>query len=208
VTFDEKRQMQTLTTPIQPVTLTGRWVRLEPLTLAHTAGLTNACRYEEIWRYLRVELKDGSDVEAWIAAAVEEQRKGNELPFAIIDRQSGRPMGSTRYFTIAQKDRGLEIGSTWLTPPAWRTPINSEAKYLLLRHAFESLGCIRVQFITDSRNERSRRAIERLGATLEGTIRHHMIMRNGYIRDSLVYSILDTEWPKIKQELAGKTFRG
>jgi RimJ/RimL family protein N-acetyltransferase len=141
--------MQNLAARIQPVTLTGLWVRLEPLSLAHTAGLTKACGYAEIWRYLRAELRDENDVEAWIAAALDEQRKGNELPFAIIDLQSGQPAGSTRYFTITQKDRGLEIGSTWLTPSVWRTPINSEAKYLLLEHAFERLGCIRVQFITE-----------------------------------------------------------
>lgn len=114
--------MQNLTARVEPVTLTGRYVRLEPLTLAHTAGLTKACGYAEIWRYLRAELRDENDVEAWIAAALEEQRKRNELPFAIIDLQSGQPVGSTRYFTIAQKDRGLAIGSTWLTPSAWRTP--------------------------------------------------------------------------------------
>jgi RimJ/RimL family protein N-acetyltransferase len=199
--------MQNHTAPLKPVTLTGRYVRLEPLTLAHTARLANVCGYEEIWRYLRVELKHESEVQAWIAAALDEQEKGNELPFAIIDLQSGQAVGSTRYFTIAQKDLGLEIGSTWLTPSVWRTPINSEAKYLLLQYAFERLGCIRVQFITDSRNQRSRRAIERLGATLEGTMRHHMVMRDGYIRDSLLYSIIDTEWPKIKQALARKTFR-
>jgi RimJ/RimL family protein N-acetyltransferase len=199
--------MPNLTTPIQPVALTGRWVRLEPLTFAHKAGLTEACGDAQIWQYLRVQLKNESDVETWIAAALDEQSKGNELPFAVVDLRSSRPVGSTRYFTVAQKDRGLEIGSTWLTSSVWRTPINSEAKFLLLQHAFESLGCIRVQFITDSRNERSRRAIERLGATLEGTMRHHMIMRDGYIRDSLLYSILDTEWPQVKQELAAKTFR-
>jgi N-acetyltransferase len=195
------------TAPAERVTLTGRYVRLEPLSLLHTAGLANVCRHEEIWRYLRVELRNERDVETWIGAALDEQSRGNELPFAVIDLRSGCPVGSTRYFTIAQKDRGLEIGSTWLTPSVWRTPINSEAKYLLLQHAFESLGCIRVQFITDSRNERSRRAIERLGATLEGTMRHHMIMRDGYIRDSLLYSVLDTEWPRVKQELAIRTFR-
>ena len=192
---------------IEPVTLTGRWVRLEPLTPAHAAGLTEVCCHSEIWRYLRVELNNEHEVKGWIAAALDEQQKDQELPFAIIDLQSGRAVGSTRYFTRAHKDRGLEIGSTWLTPSVWRTPINSEAKYLLLEHAFERLGCIRVQFITDSRNERSRRAIERLGATLEGTMRHHMIMRDGYFRDSLLYSILDTEWPQLKRELAAKIFR-
>jgi RimJ/RimL family protein N-acetyltransferase len=200
--------MQNHMASLEPVTLTDRYVRLEPLTLAHTAGLAKVYGHAEIWRYLRAELKNESEVEAWIAAALDEQAKGHELPFAIIDLQSGRVVGSTRYFTIAQKDRGLEIGSTWLTPAVWRTPINSETKYLLLRHAFENLDCIRVQFITDSRNERSQRAIERLGATLEGTIRHHMVMRDGYIRDYLLYSILDTEWPTIKQALAKKTFQG
>src|SRR5437667_2382005 len=105
---------------------------------------------------------------------------------------------------IIVKDRGLEIGSTWLTPSAWRTAINPEAKYLLLEHAFEALGCVRVQFITDARNERSRRAIERLGAKHEGTIRQHMIMRDGYIRDSYLFSILESEWPNVKQQLATK----
>src|SRR5216683_3649586 len=170
---------------IEPVVLTGRWARLEPLTLAHADALANACAHAEIWRYLRAELSKREDVEAWITAALEEQRIGRELPFAIIDLESAEAVGSTRYFTIAAKDRGLEIGSTWLTPSVWRTPTNSEAKYLLLEHAFETLGCIRVQFITDKRNERSRRAIERLGATLEGTMRRHMIMRDGYLRDSL-----------------------
>jgi RimJ/RimL family protein N-acetyltransferase len=125
-------------------------------------------------------------------------------PSSIL--KSGDAVGSTRYFTIAAKDRGLEIGSTWLAPSVWRTAINSEAKYLLLEHAFETLGCIRVQFITDSRNERSRRAIERLGATFEGTIRHHMIMRDGCLRDSLLFSILDSEWPTVKQRLASKLY--
>jgi RimJ/RimL family protein N-acetyltransferase len=187
--------MQDTAIAIERVVLTGRRVRLEPLTLAHAIDLSRICVHAEIWRYLRAELRTTSDVESWIAIALEEQKMGFEVPFAIIDLKSGNAVGSTRYFTIAAKDRGLEIGSTWFTPSVWRTAINSEAKYLLLAHAFETLGCIRVQFITDSRNERSRRAIERLGATLEGTIRHHMIMRHGHLRDSLLFSILDSEWP-------------
>ena len=122
----------------------------------HAAGLVEACGHSEIWQYLRVELKNEEDVRNWIAAALDEQQKGIELPFAIVDLRSGRAIGSTRYFTTALKDHGLEIGATWLTPSVWRTPINSEAKYLLLEHAFEKLGCILVQFITDSRKFASR----------------------------------------------------
>lgn len=191
---------------ITPVSLTGRWVRLEPLDTHHAEHLTQAADDEEIWRYLRAELRSRQQVDEGIASALEQQRKGEELPFAIIHLASGQAVGSTRYFLTAQRDRGLEIGSTWLTPTLWCTPVNSECKYLLLQHAFETLGCIRVQLVTDTRNERSRRAIERLGATLEGIIRQHMIMRDGYYRDSFLFSILDMEWPAVKCALRKKLY--
>jgi RimJ/RimL family protein N-acetyltransferase len=191
----------------EPISLVGRWVRLEPLTHAHADALAQVCDHEEIWRYLRVELRNREAVEEWIAAALVQQENGAELPFAIIDLESGDAVGSTRYFTPSLKDRGLEIGWTWLTPARWRTPVNSECKYLLLQHAFERLNCIRVQLVTDSRNERSSRAIARLGAKLEGTMRRHMIMRDGCYRDSLLYSIIDIEWPAVKERLAGRLYR-
>ena len=125
------------------------------------------------------------------------------FPFAIIDRASGTLVGSTRYYDISQTNRSLEIGSTWLTPRAWRTAVNTECKYLLLKHCFESLGTIRVQLKTDSRNLRSQKAIERLGASKEGILRNHMILPNGYIRDSVYYSIIEQEWPAIKGRLEG-----
>ncbi len=193
--------------PLEPITLVGRWVKLEPLALAHLSGLAAVSDAEEIWRYLRADLRRPSDLEAWISAALEEQRAGAELPFAIIEQSSGKQVGSTRFFTTWWKDKGLEIGSTWLTPSVWRSPINSESKYLLLEYAFEKLDCIRVQLVTDVRNERSQRAIERLGAKREGVIRQHMIMRDGFRRDSVLYSILDSEWPVVKENLARKTYQ-
>jgi RimJ/RimL family protein N-acetyltransferase len=140
---------------------------------------------------------------AWIEAALAAHAEGHQLPFAIIDAGGGRAIGSTRYLNITQRDYGLEIGWTWLAPEARRTAVNTECKYLLLRHAFETLGAIRVQFKTDSRNERSRRAIARVGAVQEGVLRKHMILESGYQRDSVVFIIAD-EWPAAKANLEKK----
>src|SRR4029079_17797688 len=141
------------TLDVQPITLEGSHVRLEPLTQAHAAALAAVSADEEIWRYYPSSLLTLADVQNWIDVALGQWAAGTVLPFAILDQASGRALGSTRYLNIVPYDRGLEIGSTWLTPAVWRTAVNSECKFLLLRHAFETLGCIRVQIKTDRRNE-------------------------------------------------------
>jgi len=186
---------------VEPITLEGRWVRLELLAGHHASDLVVAAADEEIWRYMPATLLTAEQMQEWLVSTLELQAGGAVLPFAIVDRSTGRAIGSTRYLTIMPKDRGIEIGWTWLARAAWRTPVNTECKYMLLRHAFETLGCIRVQLKTDRRNERSRRAIERIGGQFEGILRNHMIMPYG-LRDSAFYSIIDTEWPGVKDRLA------
>jgi RimJ/RimL family protein N-acetyltransferase len=194
--IDQQRMLD-----VQPVTLEGRHARLEPLTQAHAAGLAAIAADEEIWRYYPASLLTLADVQQWIDVALAQQAAGTALPFAILDAATGRALGSTRYMNIVPRDYGLEIGTTWLTPVVWRSAVNSECKLLLLRHALEALGCIRVQLKTDRRNERSRRAIERLGAQFEGILRQHMIVRDGAYRDTAMYSIIDSEWPAVKEKL-------
>ena len=189
----------------EPITLEGRWVRLEPLAERHAADLVEAAQDDEIWRYMPAVLKTEEQVRAWIAAAQAQQATGSQYPFAIVDRAAGRAIGSTRYLNIMPNDRGLEIGWTWLARSAWRTPVNTECKFLLLRHAFESLGCIRVQIKTDQHNERSRRAIERIGGQFEGILRNHMVLHYG-IRHSAYYSIIDAEWPGVKERLVARLY--
>jgi RimJ/RimL family protein N-acetyltransferase len=188
-----------------PVTLEGNWARLEPLTLEHAHSLFLVAQDEEIWRYMPAPTpKSVTDVEIWVREALEIQARGLFLPFAIIDRSSGVAVGSTRFLDLSDHDRHVEIGWTWLGKNFWRTPLNTECKYLLLRHAFETLGCIRVSLKTDLRNERSQRAIERLGAVREGVWRRVVIMYNGYQRSSVFYSILDDEWSTVKANLEAK----
>jgi RimJ/RimL family protein N-acetyltransferase len=145
-----------------------------------------------------------SEMEALIALALDAQERRTDVPFTIIDRNAGHAVGSTRYLNIMSKDRGLEIGWTWLTGAARRTYVNTECKYLLLRHAFETLGAIRVQLKTDSRNVTSQRAIERIGAVKEGVLRNHVIMPDGYYRHSVYYSIIENEWVAVKAGLEAK----
>jgi len=187
---------------VQPITLAGTTVRLEPLGLQHADDLFAAAQDPDIWRYMPADPSDSpAALRAWITAALDSQAAGGELPFAILDRATGRPFGSTRYLNISPRDRGLEIGWTWLARSARRTAVNTECKYLLLRHAFESLGAVRVQLKTDRRNTVSQAAIERLGATREGILRKHMLVANGYIRDTVMYSVTDEEWPGVKVRL-------
>ncbi len=177
-------------------------MRLEPLTLEHAGALFQVAQDEEIWRYMPAPTPYSSaDVAKWIQDALEMQARGQVLPFVIIEQETGKAIGSTRYLDISAHDRHVEIGWTWLGKAYWRTPINTECKYLLLRHAFESLGCIRVQLKTDLRNERSQRAIERIGGVREGVLRRVVIMYNGYERSSVFYSILDNEWQGVKARL-------
>jgi N-acetyltransferase len=193
---------------VTPITLEGRWARLEPLAERHADDLAAVCEDAEIWRYMPATLMSIEQIRAWIAETLALQASGAVLPFAIVEQSSGRAIGGTRYLDIRPKDRGIEIGWTWLARRAWRTAINSECKYLLMRHAFETLGCIRVQLKTDRNNERSRRAIERIGGQFEGILRQHMMLRDGtYRRDSAYYSILDAEWPVVKARLEAKLQR-
>jgi RimJ/RimL family protein N-acetyltransferase len=190
---------------IEPVTLSGGIVRLEPLQREHASDLYEASQDQRIWRFLPQNPSQSlAEIQNWIAFTLQLQEAGSILPFAIIMQEHNRAIGSTRYLDIQTQNRGLEIGWTWLTPTVQRTGVNTECKYLLLRHAFEQLGMIRVQLKTDSRNLQSQRAIERLGAVKEGTLRNHMILPDGYYRHSVYYSIIESEWPTVKAGLEEK----
>jgi N-acetyltransferase len=187
---------------VLPVTLTGRLARLEPLGLQHVSSLAEAGNDETIWRLMPYGMITSEDrMRSFVRTALERQQVGSEQPFAVIDLASGRAIGSTRYLDIRPEHRGLEIGATWYGTAHQRTGINTECKYLLLRHAFDELGCIRVQLKTDLRNERSQRAIERIGGIREGVLRNHMIMPDGHRRATVMFSITDEEWPAVRSHL-------
>ena len=189
---------------VQPVTLEGKCIRLEPLSLAHHAALCHVGLDQDVWRWITAPVRTPEEMRAYIETALAEQAAGTALPFATIERASGRAIGSTRYGNIDRSNRRVEIGWTWIARPWQRTAVNTEAKYLMLRHAFETLGCIRVELKTDSLNERSRKAILRIGAQEEGTFRNHMITASGRIRHTVYYSIIDSEWPAVKANLEEK----
>jgi RimJ/RimL family protein N-acetyltransferase len=186
---------------IGPVTLEGRWVRLEPLGLQHIDALAAVSGDEEIWRYLSMPLATHSEVATFVERALATAERGDEIPFVIVEKATATIVGSTRFMDIRREHRAVEVGSTWLGRDWWRSAINSEAKFLLLRHLFDDLGCLRVSLKTDGRNVRSQRAIERLGAVREGVLRKHMIVQNGYARDTVYFSIIDTEWPAIRSTM-------
>lgn len=187
---------------VKPVVLTGKHVRLEPMTEVHIPGLAEIGAGQTFWDFMLYgNIDTVDDMRNWVLDILARAEKGTDLPFVVVHLASGRVAGATRYLNIMPKDRGLEIGGTWYGPKFQRTPVNTECKYLLLSHAFETLGCIRVQLKTDLRNERSQKAIERIGAVKEGVLRNHMILPSGQIRHSVFYSILDTEWPEVKKRL-------
>jgi RimJ/RimL family protein N-acetyltransferase len=187
-----------------PVILSGRLVRLEPLSLSHVPDLAEAGKDPAIWQYLRYGAVTTPEKMAWLVGLLLEwQERGTDLPFAVVHLASGRAIGMTRYMNIEPANRGLEIGGTWYAPAFQRTGVNTESKYLLLGHAFDALGVIRVQFRTDLRNLRSQKAIERLGAAHEGVLRDHMILPDGTVRSSIIYSILASEWQAVKRHLEG-----
>lgn len=189
---------------LRPFTLEGSYVRLEPLTQAHHPALCAIGLDPELWELIPYRVVTAEDMAAYIQSALDLQTAGSALPFATVDAASGQVVGSTRYMNIDRTHRRLEIGATWIAPPWRRTAVNTEAKYLMLRHAFEILGCIRVELKTDALNRRSRDAIRRIGATEEGTLRQHMITWSGRLRDSVYFSILDSEWPRVKRDLEQK----
>ena len=185
--------------------LEGRFVRLEPLSDAHVKGLAAIGLDAAIWQHMPYgNMGDEADIQRWVGELLDRAARGTDIPFAVVHLASGRVAGATRYMDIRPADRGLEIGGTWYGNEFQRTAVNTECKYLLLRNAFEEMKCIRVQFKTDSRNLRSQRAIERIGAAREGALRNHMILPDGTIRHSVYYSILDSEWPEIKPLLESK----
>ncbi len=189
---------------LKPLTLIGRVVRLVPLSEEHVPALALAGRDPGIWQFMPYGPVDTEDkmrdlVHFWLR----QQAKGTDLPFTVFHLADSCAVGMTRYLDIRPADRTLEVGGTWYTPAYQHTAVNTECKYLLLCHAFETLGCIRVQLKTDLRNERSQRAIERLGAVREGVLRNHMILPDGTVRSSVYYSILAAEWPAVKSRLEG-----
>jgi N-acetyltransferase len=191
-------------TAVTATTLDGAGIRLEPLAETHHAALCAVGLDAELWRWTPKPVRTATDMAAYIAFALAEKAAGRALPFAIIDKATGQAIGSTRYGAIEPAHRRLEIGWTWLGQSWQRTAANTEAKYLLLRHAFETLGCLRVELKTDALNQRSRAAIRRIGAREEGTLRSHMVTAGGRIRDTVYYSILEGEWPEVKKALESR----
>jgi N-acetyltransferase len=186
---------------VEPVTLRGATVRLEPMTIGHAPALARVGLEPELWRWIPTPVTTADEMRAYVASALDESRRGVSLPFVIIDQASDQIIGSTRYANIDAIDRRVEIGWTWITSAFQRTAANTEAKLLLLTHAFETLRTNRVEFKTDALNERSRNAIRRIGAVEEGTFRKHKITASGRVRDSVYFSIIDTEWPAVKARL-------
>ena len=189
---------------IQPVTLEGRHIRLEPLTLDHHAGLCEIGLEPELWRWIPAPVKSREDMLDYIRLALQWQSDGTALPFATVEQSTGQVVGSTRYMNIDKPNRHVEIGATWIGRPWQRTAVNTEAKYLMLRHAFETLGCFRVELKTDVLNQQSRNAILRIGASQEGIFRKHVLCTDGRLRDSVYFSIIDSEWPGVKARLEEK----
>jgi N-acetyltransferase len=186
---------------IEPVTLSGRVVRLEPLQLDHAASLADVGLDPELWRWIPTAVTTAAEMVEYVKTALEDQARGNALPFVIKNATSGAVIGSTRYGNIDRDNKRVEIGWTWYTPSAQRTGANTEAKLLLLTHAFETLGANCVQLKTDALNSKSRNAILRIGAQQEGIFRQHMITASGRVRDSVYFSIIRDEWPAVKQRL-------
>jgi len=185
-----------------PVVLYGDAVKLEPLDPSHAEDLLAAGADPEIWRYMPIPQPDTvAQVRKWIDEAWKLAATGEQLPFAIVDPETGRAVGSTRYLDIHRNWRTLEIGWTWLAASVQRSAVNTEAKLMLLKHAFEDQGALRVQFKTDARNLRSQQAIERLGARKDGVLRHHALRRDGTVRDTVMYSLAAGEWPEVKAHL-------
>lgn len=189
---------------VSPVTLEGQHVRLEPLSLAHQESLIAAAGDGELWNSTVTIVPSRETIASYIGTALNAQAQGHALPFVIIQKPSGVIVGCTRFFHIERDHRRVEIGYTWLSASAQRTSINTEAKLLLLSHAFELWRCIRVEFFTDFLNHQSRTAILRLGAKQEGILRNHMIMPSGRYRDSVCFSITEAEWPDVKVRLKEK----
>ncbi len=186
---------------LEPVTLEGSFVRLEPMTMDHHAGLTAIGLDPDIWRLTVANVRTPEEMRSYMESALRLQTEGSSLPFVTIERSSGRIVGSTRFGNYDPLNRRIEIGWTWLAQAWQRTAANTEAKYLMLTYAFERLGCVRVELKTDVLNRPSRNAMMRIGAKEEGILRKHTLMWTGRYRDTVFYSVLDEEWPEVKARL-------
>jgi RimJ/RimL family protein N-acetyltransferase len=189
-----------------PLTLEGSTVRLEPIRMEHADLFWDVAKndLEDIFRWIPYSMKTPEDFHKLVAKALDEKERGESVVFATVEQSSGRIIGSTRFMNIDRVNRRVEIGSTWIAPAWQRTAVNTDAKYLMLRHAFEVWGCIRVELKTDALNQKSRNAILRIGAKEEGTLRRHLITWSGRVRDTVYFSILDSEWPEVKARLEAK----
>jgi RimJ/RimL family protein N-acetyltransferase len=192
---------------VEPLTLEGTVVRLEPLSLEHVPGLTAVGLDVELWRWTLNTTQTPGDMRAYVEKAMAAAVDGTEGPFATVERQSGKVVGSTRYLSIEPHHRRLEIGYTWIAPAWQRSAVNTEQKLLMLDHAFHVLGALRVEFKTDSLNERSRRALLGIGATEEGTLRNHMLTDSGRRRHSVYFSVIEEEWPRVRMHLEQRLTR-
>jgi len=188
---------------VLPVTLEGATVRLEPLRREHAALFWEIAKndVDEIFRWIPYAVKNSQDFERLVETAFAEQERGESIVFATVEKSTGRTIGSTRFMNIDRRNRRVEIGSTWIATAWQRTAVNTEAKYLMLRHAFEEWNCMRVELKTDALNAKSRNAILRIGAKEEGTLRRHLVTWTGRVRDTVYFSILDSEWPEVKKRL-------
>ncbi|HEV2467902.1 MAG TPA: GNAT family protein [Candidatus Sulfotelmatobacter sp.] len=189
-----------------PLTLEGAVVRLEPIRREHADLFWDVAQndLEDIFRWIPYSVRTREDFHQIVDKALNEQQRGESVVFATVERSSSRTIGSTRFMNIDRANRRVEIGSTWIAPAWQRTAVNTEAKYLMLRHAFQVWGCIRVELKTDALNQKSRNAILRLGAKEEGTLRRHLLTSTGRVRDTVYFSILDHEWPEVKARLEAR----
>ncbi|MDQ3132995.1 MAG: GNAT family N-acetyltransferase [Acidobacteriota bacterium] len=186
---------------IEPIILAGEYVRLEPIKMKHLENLCAVGLEESIWQWMTVHINTKEEMQKYIEAALDEQKRGISLPFVTIEKSSGVIVGSTRFGNIDPQNRRVEIGWTWINPNWQRTAINTEAKFLMLEQAFEKWKCIRVELKTDALNLKSRNAILRIGATEEGILRQHLVTDSGRFRDSVYFSIIDSEWEMVKGNL-------
>jgi RimJ/RimL family protein N-acetyltransferase len=191
---------------VTPITLQGSVARLEPIRREHAEIFWEVAKehLDDIFQWIPYSMKTREDFQHLVEKAFHEQDRGESVVFATIERSSGQVIGSTRFMNIDRANRRVEIGSTWIAPAWQRTAVNTEAKHLMLRHAFEVWNCFRVELKTDALNQRSRNAILRIGAKEEGTLRRHVLTWTGRVRDSVYFSILDTEWPEVRARLEAK----
>lgn len=198
---ETKKEMTTRSGPLVPITLSGSRVRLEPMTEQHVPGLAEIGAVPELWLYTMNRIAGAADAAAYVRAALAGAAQGTALPFVTVRQNDGRVIGSTRFANYDADSRRIEIGWTWIIPGLQRSGANVEAKLLMLAHAFEQLGCNRVEFKTDVLNQKSRSALVGIGARAEGVLREHTLIWNGRKRDTIYYSILASEWPAVKHNL-------